>query len=228
LLREDVAHLFQFAVDPNLQGAGLGGALMRAAEAHGLDSGRRALVLDTALPATHLRQRYARAGYSEQHELQWVGKTYRSVLMVKPLTEPAVATTDAAHRVATVRAFWAHFEARDWAAARALLADEAALFWRASGEHLLDADAIIRVNTLYPEGWSIHQQEVTALVDGRVHSLIEVRHGDQRFIAHTLWRLDGTGRIVHADETFATVAPPPAWRTAEAIGAYRRDLPGTP
>ena len=228
LLRDDVAQLFQFAVDPAVQGAGLGRALMQAAEDHCRNSGRRAVALDTALPATHLRQRYARAGYADQHELQWHGKTYRSVLMVKPLTEPAVATTDAAHRVATVRAFWAHFQARDWPAARALIADDARLYWRASGEHLLDADAIIRVNTIYPEGWSIHQHEASALLDGRVHSLIEVRHGGQRFLAHTLWRFDGAGRIVHADETFATVEPPPAWRTAEAIGAYRRDPLDTP
>ncbi len=223
LLRADVAHLFQFAVEPSVQGAGVGRALMQAAEDHALASGRRAVALDTALPARHLRQRYARAGYVEQHELQWDAKTYRSALMVKPLTNPAVAATDAEHRVATVRALWAHFQARDWPAARAVLSDDAQLHWRSSGEHLLDADAIIRVNAIYPEGWSIHQLEASALVDGRVHSLIEVHHGDQRFLAHTLWRFDSAGRIVHADETFATVEPPPAWRTAEAIGAYRRD-----
>ena len=223
-----MAHLFQFAVDPAAQGGGLGRALMLAAEAHCRHSGRRAVALDTALPAAHLRQRYARAGYAEQHELQWAGKTYRSVLMVKPLAAPAVATTDAEHRVATVRAFWAHVQARDWVAARGLLADEAQLYWRASGEYLDDADAIIRVNTIYPEGWSIHQHEASALLDGRVHSLIEVRHGGPRFLAHTLWRFDGAGRIVHADETFATVEPPPAWRTAEAIGVYRRDPLDTP
>lgn len=228
LLRDDVAHLFQFAVEPAAQGAGLGRALMQAAEDHSLASGRRAVALDTALPASHLRQRYARAGYTEQHELQWHGKTYRSVLMVKPLADPAVATTDAEHQVATVRAFWAHVQARDWPAARALLADDARLYWRASGEHLLDADAIIRVNVIYPEGWSVHLHEASALVDGRVHSLTEVRHGGQRFLAHTLWRFDAAGRIEDADETWATVEAPPDWRSAEAIGAYRReplDLP---
>ena len=228
LLRRDVAHGFQFAVDPAAQGAGLGRALMQAAEDHSLASGRRAVALDTALPAMHLRQRYARAGYAEQHELQWDGKTYRSVLLVKPLAEPAVATTDAEHRVATVRAFWASLQALDWPAARCLLADDAQLFWRASGEHCLDADAIVRVNAIYPEGWSIHAHEASALIDGRVHSLIEVRHGGQCFLAHTLWRFDAAGRIVHADETWATAAPPPAWRTAAAIGAYRRDPPDLP
>ncbi len=110
-----------------------------------------------------------------------------------------------------------------WPAARCLLADDARLYWRASGEHLLDADAIIRFNTIYPEDWSIHQHDASALVDGRVHSLIELRHGDQRFRAHTLWRFDGAGRVVQADETLATVEPPPSWRTDEAIGAHRRD-----
>ena len=135
---------------------------------------------------------------------------------------PQAADRDAEHGAATVRALWAHFQARDWAGARALLADDAQLYWRASGEHLLDADAIIRVNAIYPEGWALHIHEVTPLVDGRVHSLIEVRHGPHRFLAHTLWRFAG-GLISHGDETWATAEPPPAWRTAEAIGAYRRD-----
>lgn len=221
-LRDDVAYLHQFAVDPAAQGAGIGQALMQAAEAWAAGQGHRAVALDTALPATHLRQRYARAGYVEQHDLQWAGKTYRSALMVKPLSAPAVAQTDPAHRVAVVRALWADFQARDWPAARARLASHAQLHWRASGEHLLDADAWIRVNTLYPEGWALHIHQVTPLLDGRVHSLVEVRQAGQAFIAHTLWRFDGA-LIVHADETFATAEAPPAWRTPQAIGAYRRD-----
>ena len=221
-LRSDVAQLHQFAVEPTAQGTGIGRALMQAAEDHARGSGRRAMALDTAAPATALRQRYARAGYAERHDLQWHGKTYRSVVMVKPLATPPATDRDAEHRAATVRALWAHFQARDWAGARALLADDAQLYWRASGEHLLDGDAIIRVNAIYPEGWALHLHEVTPLADGRVHSLIEVRHGGQRFLAHTLWCLAG-GLVSHGDETWATAEPPPAWRTAEAIGAYRRD-----
>ena len=141
-----------------------------------------------------------------------------------PALQPLAPAADqgARHRAVTVQALWAHFQARDWAGARALLADDAQLYWRASGEHLLDADAIIRVNAIYPEGWALHIHEVTPLVDGRVHSLVEVRHGAQRFLAHTLWRFAG-GLISHGDETWATAEPPPAWRTAEAIGAYRRE-----
>jgi hypothetical protein len=51
-----------------------------------------------------------------------------------------------------------------------------------------------------------------------------VQHGDQTFLAHTLWRFSGT-LVVQVDETWATWEAPPAWRTAEAIGAYRREAP---
>ena len=140
------------------------------------------------------------------------------------LTTPPPTELDADHHAATVRCLWAHFQARDWASARALLADDATLYWRASGEHLLDADAIIRVNAIYPEGWQLQILGVSPMQDGRVHSMIEVRHAGQRFIAHTLWRFAGR-LIIHADETWATAEAAPAWRTAAAIGAYRPDPP---
>ena len=221
--RQDVAHFHQYAVDPGCQGHGIGAALLQAAEAWAQAAGHRAMLLDTAEPATALRQRYARAGYVDIASVQWQGKAYRSVVMVKPLAAPAPADTDAAHHVATVRALWASFQARDWAAARRFLADDATLFWRASGEQLLDADAIIRVQVIYPEGWTLRVVEVTLMADGRVHSLVEVRHGDACFLAHTLWRFRGA-LVVQADETWATWEAPPAWRTAQAIGAYRRDV----
>lgn len=221
--RQDVAHFHQYAVDPGCQGQGIGAALLQAAEAWAQAAGHRAMLLDTAEPATALRQRYARAGYVDIASVQWQGKAYRSVVMVKPLATPAPADTDAAHHAATVRALWASFQARDWAAARRFLADDATLFWRASGEQLLDADAIIRVQVIYPEGWTLRVVEVTLMADGRVHSLVEVRHGDACFLAHTLWRFRGA-LVVQADETWATWEAPPAWRTAQAIGAYRRDV----
>ena len=239
--RADVAHLHQFAVAPSAQGSGMGRALLQAAEAWAQAVGQRAIALDTALPALHLRQRYQRAGYAEVAQVQWGGKTYRSAVMLKTLggvvttpvlttpvlttpvlTTPAPTDGDAQHHAATVRCLWAHFQARDWPGARALLTDNATLHWRASGEHLLDADAIIRVNSIYPEGWALHIGQVTPMADGRVHSMVEVQHGARRFIAHTLWRFAGR-LIVHADETWATTEAPPAWRTAEAIGAYRRE-----
>jgi hypothetical protein len=121
-----------------------------------------------------------------------------------------------------VAALWASFEARDWAAARRLFSDAATLTWHASGERMLDADAIIRVNAIYPEGWSIRVIEINALTDGRAHSIIEVTHGASRFLANSLFRFDAAGLVVEVDEYWATVEAPPAWRTAAAIGAYER------
>lgn len=220
--RQDLAHFHQFAVSPALQGRGIGAALLGTAEDWARRTGHRAMLLDTAMPATALRAHYARAGYQLLDTVQWPGKTYRSVVMAKMLADPAPGADDAEHRVAAVRCLWACIQARDWPAARARLADDASLYWRASGEHLLDAGAIVRVQQIYPEGWSLHIHQATAMADGRVHSLVEVRHGGQYFLAHTLWQFRGP-LIVQADETWATWEAPPAWRTPQAIGAYRRD-----
>lgn len=224
--RADVAHLHQYAVDPGEQGQGLGGLLLAGAEAWARDQGCSALALDTAEPAQALRERYRRAGFAEVDLVQWQGKRYRSVVMLKPLAEPAPTTGDAQHHAASVRTLWAHFQARDWAAARALFADHARLLWPASGEQFGDADTIVRLQRLYPEGWSLHQHEVTPLADGRVHSWVQVDQAGQRFHAHTLWRFDGDGRVCEAVETWATAEAPPAWRSADTLGpAYRRDDP---
>ena len=124
--------------------------------------------------------------------------------------------------VEVVRSLWQRFEARDWVGARALLRDDAALHWPTSGEHFDDADAAIKVQAIYPEGWSIRVIEVNELSDGRVHSGIEVTHGDDRFFANSLFRFNG-GLIAEITEYWGTFEAPPAWRTAAAIGAYRRD-----
>ena len=219
--RRDVAHLHQLAVDPLAQGQGLGDRLVAACEAWARERGRSALALDTAAPAAHLRQRYARLGYQEVDEVQWAGKRYRSVLMVKALADPAPHAQDLEHRCARVRTLWAHVQARDWVAMRAALATDAVMAWPCSGERLLDADAIVRVNSIYPEGWTLRVVEVAALADGRVHSVVEVTQDAQRFFANSRFRFDGAA-IAQAEEYWATVEPPPAWRTAAAIGAYER------
>ncbi len=124
-------------------------------------------------------------------------------------------------RLAIVASLWAAFEARDWAGARRLFTDAATMTWHTSRERLLDADAIIRVNAIYPEGWSLQVLALNALQDGRVHSIAEVRHPPRCFIANSLFRFEGS-RIAQVDEYWSTVEAAPAWRTAEAIGAYER------
>lgn len=126
-------------------------------------------------------------------------------------------------RVNTVRSLWANFLARDWAAARSLFRDEATMHWVASGEHLLDADAIVRVNQIYPEGWSLRVIDVAPLVNGDVHSIVEVTQDGQRFYANSRFSFDDGARIARITEYWGTFEAPPAWRTAEAIGAYRRE-----
>ena len=217
--RSDVAHLHQLAVDPPAQGQGLGDRLVAACEAWARERGLGALALDTAAPAAHLRQRYARLGYREVDEVQWAGKRYRSVLMVKALAAPAPHAQDVEHCCALVRTLWAHVQARDWPAVRAMYADAATMDWPCTGERFIDADAIVRVNAIYPEGWTLRVVEVAALADGRVHSVVEVSHGAQRYFANSRLRFSGAA-IAQAEEYWATVEPPPAWRTAAAIGAY--------
>jgi GNAT superfamily N-acetyltransferase len=225
-LRRDVAHLHQLGVEPALQGRGIGNALIAACERWAAGEGFRAIALDTAMPATHLRQRYAALGYAEVGDVQWTGKRYRTVIMVKPLSGDAPTADDAEHRCALVRALWAHVQARDWAAVRATFAADATLDWPCTGERLVGADVIVRVNAEYPEGWTIRVHAVDALADcggkGRVHSVIEVIHPPHRFFAHSRFAFDGP-RIASVIEHWGQVEAPPAWRTAEAFGpGYQR------
>ena len=145
--------------------------------------------------------------------------------MKSPSGIEAVAMNgDAATRARCIEALWTRFEARDWAGARHLFADTATLTWHATGERFLDADAIIRVNAIYPEGWRIRIVEINPLLDGRIHSVVEVTHGAQRFLANSLFRFDAE-LIAEVHEYWAAAEVPPAWRTAEAIGAYERPAP---
>lgn len=85
LCRSDVAHLSQFGVEPSRQGGGIGARLMAAVENLARASGAREIALDTAEPATHLVEWYARCGYRFIEYAQWRGKRYRSVIMSKML-----------------------------------------------------------------------------------------------------------------------------------------------
>lgn len=95
-----VARFYQLAVDPVWQGKGIGDTLVHRAELWALAGGLSEMACDTAAPATHLRRRYARLGYAEVGETQWVGKTYKSVLLRQalPCQDPkALAEARKAH-----------------------------------------------------------------------------------------------------------------------------------
>lgn len=79
------AILAQLAVHPEQRGQGLAERLMDTAEAWAAAQGYTRIALDTAQPAEQLQRRYARRGYVQAGQVQWAGKTYASVLMVKTL-----------------------------------------------------------------------------------------------------------------------------------------------
>lgn len=142
---------------------------------------------------------------------------------------------DTEHRCAVVRTLWTCIQARDWAGMRALYADDAVTHWPCSGEWFLSADAIVKANAVYPEGWTVTLQSVDALADGSVHAVVRVDHPPGVFFANARYCFTGAGftdapppatglRIAGVVEHWATAEAPPAWRTAEALGgAYRRD-----
>ena len=103
-LRHDLAHLHQLAVDPAHQGHRIGDRLIAACEAWAHRHGFRAIALDTAEPAWHLRTRYARLGYDEVDRVQWDGKRYCSLILVKPLSGPTPSADDEAHQAAVALA----------------------------------------------------------------------------------------------------------------------------
>ena len=81
----DTAILAQLAVHPSCRGQGVGERLMDVAEAWALAQGYAHVALDTAVPAEALRRRYESRGYALIGDVQWAGKTCRSVLMRKAL-----------------------------------------------------------------------------------------------------------------------------------------------
>jgi hypothetical protein len=120
-----------------------------------------------------------------------------------------------------VAALWDAFERRAWAEARALFHDDAVLSWPVSGERIEGADGIIRVNAIYPEGWSIHPLRIRGLPGASAYSIVRVNHPPDSFFAVSFFDLRD-GRIAAVEEYWSTVEEPPGWRTPEAIPGYVR------
>jgi GNAT superfamily N-acetyltransferase len=75
----------QFAVEPDQQGAGIGGRVLEFVEREARARGATQLGLDTSEGAHHLIAYYEKRGYRTVDTVQWDGKTYRSVVMRKSL-----------------------------------------------------------------------------------------------------------------------------------------------
>ena len=83
--RAGTARFGQFAVEPSLQGSGLGRQLLAKAEALAKSKGATEMSLDTAETADHLIKFYERCGYSAVDTVDWDATNYVSVVMAKPL-----------------------------------------------------------------------------------------------------------------------------------------------
>ncbi len=83
--RPGVAVFGQFGVRPSHQRRGIGRRLVAEIERRAIISGATELALDTAEPAGHLIDYYARLGFRVVGSTHWEGKTYSSVVMSKPL-----------------------------------------------------------------------------------------------------------------------------------------------
>ncbi|MBS1714351.1 MAG: GNAT family N-acetyltransferase [Armatimonadetes bacterium] len=83
--RDDVAVLCQFGVLPEYRGHMTGDALYRKVVDEARARGYSTVGLDTPETATHLIEYYQRRGFEVVGHHQWHGKTYRSVVMAKPV-----------------------------------------------------------------------------------------------------------------------------------------------
>lgn len=83
--KQDVWHFGQFAVEPALQGQGIGLLLLDCAEKTARAHGACELALDTSEGASHLVSFYKRHGYRFVQYVQWDVTNYRSVVLSKKL-----------------------------------------------------------------------------------------------------------------------------------------------
>ena len=121
-----------------------------------------------------------------------------------------------------IRRYWSLIQARHWVGAQAMLSAEACCLWPVTRERFDGPAAIIHVNAVYPEGWTIHLLALNALADGRVHSLVRVDQGVAQFYANSFFSLDdANARITWIEEFWSDVREPPAWRVDP-----RQPLPG--
>jgi hypothetical protein len=120
---------------------------------------------------------------------------------------------NASDRAAAVRGFWESIEARDWDAARSLLADGCVTEWPHSRERFDGGDAFVEVNRAYPEGW--HITVLRVLADGdAVASEVRVDQDDRTFFAASFFEFGPEGTVERLHELWVTspYEQPAPWR----------------
>lgn len=88
-LRKDVAHFSLLAVDPEIQGKGVGLRLLEAVERRARERGYRHLALSMAEPDTDLLRFYLRRGFEFAEHWHWPYTNYRSTILIRELGAPA-------------------------------------------------------------------------------------------------------------------------------------------
>jgi len=78
-------YMGRFAVDPELQGRGLGLHLLQMAETIAMRTGKICMQLDTAQSADHLLRFYQNCGFEIKRHIYFEGKTYCSWVLEKTL-----------------------------------------------------------------------------------------------------------------------------------------------
>lgn len=84
-LRPRVSHFAMFAVEPGLQGLGIGRLLLERCEERSREIGSTELALSMAEPDAALRAYYERRGYRFIEHWQWPYTNYRSCILSKRL-----------------------------------------------------------------------------------------------------------------------------------------------
>jgi GNAT superfamily N-acetyltransferase len=83
----DVDSFSQFAVDPEIQGKGIGQKLLDTVERRAMECGAKHLGLSMAEPDAALRAFYERRNYSFVEFWQWPYTNYRSLILSKQLRD---------------------------------------------------------------------------------------------------------------------------------------------
>lgn len=83
--RHDVFAFEQFAVDPDLQGQGIGARLLDHVEARAAELGAAEIACDTSEHAVDLISTYTRRGYRVVSHADWDVTNYRSVVLSRSL-----------------------------------------------------------------------------------------------------------------------------------------------